>query len=241
VTVATEIHPQLAAPVVRRSPVSEASSDDAVVMLGVLAAVEREPQVTQRRLSSDLGIALGLANAILKRCVRHGLIKISQAPLNRYTYYLTPTGFAEKTRLTLEHLRYSFNLFRDARTQYSALFALLAAQGLRRVALLGVSELAEAAQLSAREAGVSIVSVYDRAYADVAHVGIPVVRSLAALAGQVDALALTDMRAPNAVLAEAYAACESFGLDRSRVLVPVLLAVTPNVPDSAAASAVSPS
>lgn len=208
--------------------------DDEKVVLEILAAIEREPQVTQRRLSSDLGIALGLANAILKRCVRHGLVKIAQAPLNRYTYYLTPTGFAEKSRLTLQHLRYSFNLFRDARAQYLALFAPLAARGLRRLALLGASELAEAAQLSAREVGLSILVVCDRAYDGPAHAGIPVVRSLTALAGQIDALVLTDMRAPHDELVQALAGCQALGLDPSRILVPAFLAVAP------VASAVEP-
>ena len=44
-----------------------------------------------------------------------GLVKMSQVPLNRYAYYLTPQGFAEKSRLTAEYLSVSFNFFRRAR------------------------------------------------------------------------------------------------------------------------------
>ena len=43
-----------------------------------------------------MGVALGLANSYLKRCIRKGFIKITEAPANRYLYYLTPQGFAEK-------------------------------------------------------------------------------------------------------------------------------------------------
>ena len=50
---------------------------DAEIALGVLDAVERNPSVTQRSVAQELGIALGLANAYLKRCVRKGLIKVS--------------------------------------------------------------------------------------------------------------------------------------------------------------------
>ena len=64
------------------------------------APVEENSQITQRSLASELGIALGLTNAYLKRCVRKGWVKINQAPANRYAYYLTPRGFAEKSRLT---------------------------------------------------------------------------------------------------------------------------------------------
>jgi len=57
------------------------SEDD--IVLGVLDVVERDPTVTQRSVARELGIALGLANAYLKRCVRKGLIKVGQVPRRR--------------------------------------------------------------------------------------------------------------------------------------------------------------
>jgi len=69
------------------------------IVLSVLTSIERDSSITQRKLANELGIALGLANAYLRRCVRKGLIKMSQVPLNRYAYYLTPQGFAEKKPL----------------------------------------------------------------------------------------------------------------------------------------------
>src|SRR5207253_7334046 len=91
--------------------VSEPSREtgDPEIVLGLLTSIERDSGVTQRKLAGDLGIALGLANAYLRRCVRKGLVKVSQVPLNRYAYYLTPQGFAEKSRLTAEYLATSFN------------------------------------------------------------------------------------------------------------------------------------
>ena len=65
-------------------------------MLELLEAVGQKNDVSQRHLASHMGVALGLANSYLKRCIRKGFIKISEAPANRYLYYLTPTGFAEK-------------------------------------------------------------------------------------------------------------------------------------------------
>ncbi len=63
-------------------------STESEITLGVLTAIEQDSAVTQRSLARDLGIALGLANAYLKRCAKKGLVKISQAPANRYAYYL---------------------------------------------------------------------------------------------------------------------------------------------------------
>src|SRR5712692_3825163 len=91
------------------------------IILGLLDSVERGGAQSQRRLASELGIALGLVNAYLKRCVRKGLVKVSQAPARRYAYYLTPQGFAEKSRLTVEYLSYSFGFFRQAKADCAAL------------------------------------------------------------------------------------------------------------------------
>src|SRR5258708_8497310 len=84
------------------------------ILLGLLASVERDGAQSQRKLASELGIALGLVNAYLKRCVKKGLLKVSEAPARRYVYYLTPQGFAEKSKLTVDYLAYSFSFFRQA-------------------------------------------------------------------------------------------------------------------------------
>ena len=134
------------------------TSDDAI-MLGLLDAVARDPAVTQRSVARELGIALGLANAYLKRCVRKGLIKVSTTPARRYAYYLTPQGFSEKSQLTARYLANSFSFFRRARAQCAELFAVAAARGQRRLALIGEGDLAEIARLVAREHPVEIVGV----------------------------------------------------------------------------------
>ena len=135
---------------------SRNKSDDEIV-LSVLDVVERDPSVTQRSVARELGIALGLANAYLKRCVRKGLIKVSQVPRRRYAYYLTPQGFAEKSQLTAAYLAYSFSFFRRARQQCATIFITAASRGQRRFALLGASDLAEIAVLVAGEHPVEIL------------------------------------------------------------------------------------
>jgi hypothetical protein len=197
--------------------------DDTALMLGVLSVVEQDARVTQRGLSSQLGIALGLANAVLRRCVRKGLIKISNAPLNRYAYYLTPSGFTEKSRLTVEYLRYSFDLFRDARQQYGELFTLAARRGSVRIVLLGASELAEAAMLSAREAGVEIAGIVDAPRAGENFLGLTIAAEPTAFAGRADAFAICDMRDPLASHAAALAAAAALDLGADDVLAPPLL------------------
>src|ERR1700735_2393758 len=85
------------------------------IVLGLLSSVETDGARSQRHIAAELGIALGLVNAYLKRAVKKGLVKVQDAPARRYGYYLTPQGFAEKSRLTVRYLLNSFSFFRMAK------------------------------------------------------------------------------------------------------------------------------
>ena len=53
---------------------STEETDNAQIVLGLLKSVERDGAQSQRKLASDLGIALGLVNAYLERYVKKGLL-----------------------------------------------------------------------------------------------------------------------------------------------------------------------
>jgi len=195
-------------------------SDNARIVLGLLESVERDGAQSQRKLASDLGIALGLVNAYLKRCVKKGLLKIGQAPPRRYAYYLTPHGFAEKSRLTVEYLSSSFSFFRRAREDCSKVLKAAHARGWTRVALIGVSDLAEIATICALEQGIVIVAVVDGTSANDRFVGTPVVDTIAAVAGDFDAVVITDLQATRESVKSVVDQ-----LDADRVFVPALLGV----------------
>ena len=129
--------------------------------LEILQTIENQNDVTQRHLANQLGVALGLANSYLKRCVRKGLIKVQQAPANRYLYYLTPKGFTEKSRLTANYLSSSFNFYRDASSSINQIYQQCEARNLNRILFCGVSELAEIASIRAHDHQLKIVGVYD--------------------------------------------------------------------------------
>jgi DNA-binding MarR family transcriptional regulator len=198
-------------------------SKNARIVLGLLESVERDGAQSQRKLASDLGIALGLVNAYLRRCVKKGLLKIGQAPARRYAYYLTPHGFAEKSRLTVEYLSSSFSFFRRAREDCSSVLQAAHARGWNRVALIGVSDLAEIAMLCALEQGITIVAVVDANCEKTPFVGTSVVKSIAAVSGGCDALVVTDLQATRETVQSMVNQ-----LDSDRVLVPALLGIRIN-------------
>lgn len=162
------------------------------ILLGVLDAVERDATVSQRTISRELGIALGLANAYLKRCIRKGLIRIQQVPRRRYIYYLTPQGFAEKTRLTGEYLSSSFNFFRQAREQMFDVMGQCAERGWRRIAFAGISELAEVGTICGHDLDVELIAVIAPGSTKETFCGLPVCDSLED-AGEVDAIIVTSL------------------------------------------------
>ncbi len=209
-------------------PKPSQETGDPEIVLGLLTSIERNSAITQRKLAGDLGIALGLANSYLRRCVRKGLIKIGQVPLNRYAYYLTPQGFAEKSRLTAEYLTVSFNFFRRARSDCAELLQECAARGWTRVALCGAGDLAEVAVLSAGESEIEVVCVIDPARAGGRCVSVPIVGDLAAAQqqGAFDGVILTDTQAPQRRFDELIASGPAYGLSAVCVVAPNLLGIS---------------
>jgi len=187
--------------------------------LGILESIEEKSDVTQRHLASQLGVALGLANSYLKRCVRKGLIKIEQAPANRYLYYLTPRGFAEKSRLTAEYLSISFDFYRRASHSCSKVLDQCLANHYQTILLAGVSELAEIVSLRAREKGMNIIAIVDPQTKLNEFVGIPV-WSNADKAIQVDACVITSLNSSMYLF-------DYMGkyIDKNRVFIPDILGI----------------
>ncbi|MBP9829242.1 MAG: winged helix-turn-helix transcriptional regulator [Proteobacteria bacterium] len=117
------------------------------LMVDLLSEIERNPSFTQRGLASELGIALGLMNQYLKHCVTKGWVRATQVSPRRIAYFLTPTGFSEKSTMVAGYLARSMTFFRDARSQCKEIFELCALQNWKNIALLGDGDLADIARL----------------------------------------------------------------------------------------------
>jgi DNA-binding MarR family transcriptional regulator len=201
-------------------------TDNSRILLGLLSSVERDGGQSQRRLATDLGVALGLINAYLRRCVKKGLVKVKQAPARRYVYYLTPIGLAEKSRLTFEYLSVSFEFFRLAKAECGAVFVTAAERGFSRVALAGISDLAEIAMICALEKNLNVTAIVDDTSQLPHFLGLPVATSFAEVVGLCDAVIVTD---PRRAVELTEQACAFFTADR--VLKPNLSLPPPRVPN----------
>jgi DNA-binding MarR family transcriptional regulator len=180
--------------------------------LSLLSTLEDGENLSQRSLAMRIGVALGLTNSLLRRAIRKGLVKVKQAPAKRYAYYITPKGFIEKGHLVSEYLFTSLTFFRQVREEYSTLFAQISNDSHKRIALFGVSELAEIALLSARSDGVDIFAMIQPGSNHTDFSGLPVINSLdAAHLQDIDAVVITSTEKPQ----EAYdSLVDRFGVKR---------------------------
>lgn len=199
---------------------SDRPDQETEATLSMLDAIGSGRRLTQRTLAANLGIALGLTNVYLKRCIKKGFVKMRKAPARRYAYYLTAKGFTEKTRLTAKFLSKSFDFFRSARQDCDEVFAECESRGLRRVALVVASDLAEIAVLAALNSAVEVIAVVDAETNHTRLAGIAVARDLQAVA-DADAVIVTDIKRPQAVYDDLVRI-----LGPARVLTPALLRVT---------------
>ncbi len=129
--------------------------------LQILDELSGNDSLTQRDLSSRLGIALGLVNSYIKNLVAKGFITIKAIPPKRYAYYLTPKGFTEKTRLTYHLLQDYTRIYREARININKLFYDLEIKGAQKIVFAGADEVAEIAYITLQETGLKLVGVVD--------------------------------------------------------------------------------
>jgi hypothetical protein len=132
----------------------------------ILERLETADTVSQRSLSRDLGIALGLTNLLLRQMARKGWVRLRRVKPNRVRYLITPQGIAEKTRLSRDYLRDSIRFYAEARNRLRLSFTALAAEAATapaplRVVFWGAGEVAEIAYVCLQDTGLSLVAVVD--------------------------------------------------------------------------------
>lgn len=129
--------------------------------LQILDELSTNDSLTQRDLSDRLGIALGLVNSYIKNLALKGFITVKSIPPKRYAYYLTPKGFAEKTRLAYQLLHDYTKIYREAKSNLSKLFKELQNQGVKEIIFAGADEVAEIAYITLQDADIELKAVVD--------------------------------------------------------------------------------
>src|SRR3989338_9843201 len=194
-----------------------ANDDDLRTTLPILQTIGERGDITQRNLAKRLGLALGLTNAYLKHCINKGFVKIEQIPSNRYFYYLTPKGFAEKSRLTAQYLNRSLYFYRKASKSCLKIIQECRHLGYHQLVLCGVSDLAEILLLHAGQERVKVVAIFDPDYSTEIYMDRLVLKQLKDLSNETGYV-LTSLNPPDRLLAEILSI-----IDKQRVLIPDII------------------
>jgi len=90
-------------------PQTFSSKSDGDEILRLLREIKKSPELTQRELSSRLGISLGKVNFLMNALIRKGFVKAHNFKNSHnkkaYLYMLTPHGLEEKAKVTYRFLR----------------------------------------------------------------------------------------------------------------------------------------
>ncbi len=135
----------------------------------ILDQLESQRPVTQRSLASDLGIALGLTNLLMRRLVKKGWVRIKHVSPRRIRYLITPAGIAAKARLTRQYFLSSVTFYRECREHVSDRLAVLSADLQARngdtdsqgVVFFGTGEVAEVAYVCLQETRLKLLGLVD--------------------------------------------------------------------------------
>lgn len=134
-------------------PLSSESTRDLII----LEQIEQDPDATQASLATRLGVAVGTVNWHLKRLIAKGYIKVRRVERRKLRYLITPEGVALRTRLTLDYIRDSFQLYRQVRERALTVIEKVRESGYRAVRLEGEGEVAEVCRLTCLEQGLTLV------------------------------------------------------------------------------------
>jgi len=134
--------------------------------LEILETVSADPEVRQVDIATQLGVAVGTVNWVLKRLVSKGYVKAKRVGRWQWRCLLTPKGMARKARLTRAYVQYSMSLYRDVRRQASDVVAQIQAAGVNGAVLETDrdDEIADIYRLTCHEHGIRILSEADDSY-----------------------------------------------------------------------------
>ena len=130
-------------------------------ILRLMGEIERDGSHSQRELSRRLNLSLGMVNTFLRRLINKGHFKVKTMPRNRVKYLLTPKGLARKSKLTVEYLRYSVNIYKDIKGLLLSKFRKMEGDRRNSILFFGAGEVAELAYLYLQLTNIGLVGIID--------------------------------------------------------------------------------
>lgn len=129
--------------------------------LRLMGQIDRRGDYTQRELSHNLNLSLGLVNTCLRRLVDKGYFRVETMPGHRMKYSLTHEGLAGKSRLTVEYLRYSVDFQKEIKKLLLDRYSEIGNNGVTSLLFYGAGEVAELAYLYLKLTNIRLAGIID--------------------------------------------------------------------------------
>jgi DNA-binding MarR family transcriptional regulator len=129
--------------------------------LEILERLENNGHLTQRDLSKDVGIALGLVNHLLKKMVTKGWIKIKNIDSKKIRYLITPEGAREKSSLLYKRAESTIHFYLEAKRVIKDKVIHLKNEGIEDVSIYGINHISEVLFIVLKELGLELASVVE--------------------------------------------------------------------------------
>ena len=126
--------------------------------LELLEQIDENPEATQASLADKMGVAIGTVNWHLKRMIEKGYLKVSRAGRRKLQYIITPEGIALRTRLAVDYVKSSMDLYRLIRSRMTKVAEQLIEHEILEIILKGgAEEVRDICRLTCLEQGIVIV------------------------------------------------------------------------------------
>ena len=141
--------------------IKEKSGDLDIRELEILERLESNGHLTQRDLSREVGIALGLVNHLLKKMVKKGWIKIKNIDAKKIRYLITPEGAREKSSLLYKRVENTIHFYLEAKRVIRDKVIHLKNEGIEDVSIYGINHISEVLFIVLKELGLELACVVD--------------------------------------------------------------------------------
>jgi len=119
----------------------------------IIDEIDKDLNTTQRKISRQIGLSLGMTNLVIKKLIAKGYIKVKGLDRRRVQYILTPRGFAEKVKKTHLYLLRTIDTLKRLKEKIQDTVLEYYEKGERNFTILGRGELADVVEISLRDMG----------------------------------------------------------------------------------------
>ena len=119
----------------------------------IIDEIAKNLNTTQRKISRQIGLSLGMTNIVIKRLIAKGYVKVKGLNRRNVQYILTPRGFAEKVKNAHRYLLKTMETLKTLKGKIQAIVLEYYEKGERNFVVLGKGELADMIEISLRDMG----------------------------------------------------------------------------------------